>query len=48
VRKGFPDLPSELDELEFRAQQLEADCVFHPNFSPRPLDRRQQQPKMPF
>jgi hypothetical protein len=38
-RKELSNLPPELDELEFAAERLKVDCVFH---------RRQKQPEMGF
>jgi hypothetical protein len=48
LRNEFPDAAPELDELEFPAQRLEVNCVFHPDFWRRPLDCRRKQPEMLF
>jgi hypothetical protein len=46
LRKEFADLPPKLDELEFLAQGLEVNCVFHPDLRRFPFDHRHKQPEM--
>jgi hypothetical protein len=48
LQNQFPDLPLDLDELEFPAQRLDVDCVFDPDLHLRPLDRRHKQPEVRF
>jgi hypothetical protein len=47
LRNELINLLPELDELEFPAERLKVDCVFHPDFRRHPLDRRQKQPEIP-
>jgi hypothetical protein len=34
--------------LELHGQRLETDCIFHPDFRRRPLDRHQKHSEMRF